>query len=53
MELSARTGAETELTVPSPGSGRARPETIHVILTVEDRGSPSLVAYRRAIVTVR
>lgn len=53
VEPSARTGTETELTVPAPGSGRDRPATLHVILTIEDGGSPSLVAYRRAILTVR
>jgi hypothetical protein len=28
------------------------PETIHVVLTVEDNGDPSLSAYRRAVITV-
>ncbi len=27
-------------------------ETLHVILQVEDDGVPSLVAYRRAIITI-
>jgi hypothetical protein len=30
-----------------------RPEQIHVILQLEDRGSPSLFAYRRAIISVQ
>jgi hypothetical protein len=29
------------------------PETVHVILQLEDQGEPSLFAYRRAIVTIR
>ncbi|MFV1966140.1 MAG: nucleoside hydrolase-like domain-containing protein [Pirellulaceae bacterium] len=37
------------LTVPAEASGR----TIHVILEVTDTGKPPLVAYRRAILTVR
>ena len=28
-------------------------ETLHVILQVEDDGAPSLVAYRRAIITIQ
>lgn len=31
----------------------SKPETIHVILQVEDDGQPSLVAYRRAVIMVR
>jgi hypothetical protein len=30
-----------------------KPETLHVILEVRDDGSPNLVAYRRAILTIR
>jgi len=51
--LSQDVGAETELTIP-PSEGRSpKQSTIHVILTIEDDGTPSLVAYRRAIVTLR
>ena len=47
--LSRDRGEQTTLAIPSS----KRRATIHVILTVEDDGSPSLVAYRRAIVTVQ
>jgi hypothetical protein len=30
-----------------------KPETLHIILEVRDGGSPNLVAYRRAILTIR
>ena len=30
-----------------------KPETLHLILEVRDNGSPNLVAYRRAILTIR
>jgi hypothetical protein len=49
ISLSHATGPETALVAPSV----ERPETVHVILQVEDQGEPSLFAYRRAIVTVR
>jgi len=48
--LSHKIGQQTTLTVPQV---RRDSPTIHVILTVQDNGSPSLVAYRRAIVTVQ
>jgi hypothetical protein len=48
VKLSATTGEET--TFPAPKVDR--PRTIHVILQLEDGGSPSLFAYRRAVVTV-
>jgi hypothetical protein len=51
--LSQDTGTEIKLTIPSSGRRAAKNETLHIILTVEDKGSPSLVAYRRAIVTLR
>lgn len=52
VELSQSSGSETSLTIPQPGRGSPDRPTIHVILTVEDDGAPSLVAYRRAIITV-
>lgn len=52
VHLSRTSGLETSLTVPTPGRGSPPAPTIHVILTVEDDGSPSLAAYRRAIITV-
>lgn len=45
--LTSKSGSETTLTIPPGGKG-----TLHLILTVEDNGSPSLVSYRRAIVSV-
>lgn len=53
VELTRKSGEKAELTVPNV-RGRSQTEsTIHVILTVEDDGAPSLVAYRRAIVTIQ
>lgn len=49
VRLTTVTGPTTALHVPTV----AKPETIHVILEVEDGGTPSLFAYRRAIITVR
>ena len=49
VALSARRGLGTSLVAPDV----KKPETIHVILEVEDRGTPSLFAYRRAVVTVQ
>ncbi|MGK0186031.1 MAG: hypothetical protein ACI9R3_001814 [Verrucomicrobiales bacterium] len=43
-------GAKVELVIPK--SAHDAPGTIHVILTVEDDGNPSLVAYRRAIISI-
>ncbi len=52
--LSKFEGEETEVIIPEKGeSGGPMEATIHVILTLEDNGSPSLVAYRRAVITVR
>jgi hypothetical protein len=48
VTLSASTGLSTRLVAPAV----SKPETIHVILEVEDRGTPRLCAYRRAILTV-
>jgi hypothetical protein len=47
--LSDAAGPETRLIAPSVEA----PETVHVVLQVEDQGEPSLFAYRRAIVTIR
>lgn len=56
IKLSQTTGSETSLTLPAtlppPRRGAPADHTVHVILTVEDNGAPSLVAYRRAILTV-
>ncbi len=52
VQLSQTAGNETRLVVPQPGRGSPQNATIHVILTVEDSGTPSLVAYRRAVISV-
>ena len=53
VKLSQAAGGETKLTVPKLGRRSPKNPTIHVILTVEDNGTPSLVAYRRAIIEVQ
>ena len=52
LRLDRTDGNEASLTIPAPGRGSSSRPTIHVILTVEDAGNPSLVAYRRAVITV-
>jgi hypothetical protein len=55
VALDATNGATTTFVIPPAGpSGPSGPRnpTIHVILTVQDNGAPSLVAYRRAVVGV-
>lgn len=47
--LSASSGETTSFKAPEV----SRAATIHVILRLRDHGTPSLVAYRRAVVTVR
>jgi hypothetical protein len=47
LALSTTEGRSTRLLVPPV----QRAETIHVILQLEDSGDPSLVAYRRAVIT--
>jgi hypothetical protein len=49
VTLSASRGLRTSLVAPKV----QKRETIHVILEVQDRGTPSLFAYRRAIVSVQ
>jgi hypothetical protein len=49
VKLAATTGETTRFVAPTV----KKPETVHVILQLEDDGSPPLVAYRRAIVTVQ
>ncbi|HVR69736.1 MAG TPA: nucleoside hydrolase-like domain-containing protein [Vicinamibacteria bacterium] len=48
VALSATTGPSTTFVAPPVD----KPATVHVILQVQDDGSPSLFAYRRAVVTV-
>lgn len=49
VTLSATRGLSTSLVAPAV----KKPETLHIILEVEDRGTPSLFAYRRAVLTVQ
>ncbi len=46
--LSETDGIETVLVAPDV----KKPETVHVILQLQDNGTPALFAYRRAIITV-
>jgi len=46
--LSATTGKQTEVTLPLVQN----PGTVHVILQVQDDGTPSLFSYRRAVIAV-
>ena len=48
VALSHATGPRTRVVAPPV----KKPETVHVILQLEDQGDPHLYAYRRAIVTV-
>jgi hypothetical protein len=47
--LTAQAGETASFVAPAVN----KPETIHGILRLEDNGTPSLVAYRRAVITVR
>jgi hypothetical protein len=47
VALSATESKSTRLVVPKV----EKPETIHVVLQLEDNGEPGLVAYRRAVIT--
>ncbi|WCJ59767.1 DUF1593 domain-containing protein [Fontisphaera persica] len=49
VALSHTQGLSTRLTVPAVKP----PATIHIILEVQDRGTPSLWAYRRAVVNIQ
>jgi hypothetical protein len=49
VALSHTQGLSTRLTLPAV----KQPATIHIILEVQDRGTPSLWAYRRAVVTIQ
>jgi hypothetical protein len=46
LTLSASRGLQTSLVAPRT----RKAETIHVIVEIEDRGAPSLFAYRRAVI---
>lgn len=49
ISLSTTSGETTRLVVPAFDPKQPREPTLHVLLTVTDRGQPSLSAYRRAI----
>jgi cellulose-binding protein len=53
VALSETNGETTSLVVPQRDRRVVGTPTIHVILTARDNGTPSLVAYRRAIVEIR
>ncbi len=53
VELTEQVGGTTSLTLPPIGQSVIKNPTLHVILIVENNGSPGLVAYRRAIINVR
>ncbi|MGC8792290.1 MAG: nucleoside hydrolase-like domain-containing protein [Bryobacteraceae bacterium] len=48
VEIEGATQPETRLIAPKV----TRPETIHIVLAVTDRGQPPLTRYRRVIVTI-
>ena len=50
VKLSRATGTSTTLSIPKSDHDGER--AVHVILVVEDDGTPSLVAYRRAVISV-
>lgn len=52
VALSAAEGEETSVRIRPPNSKQPGTATVHVILTVRDRGTPPLVAYRRAVISV-
>lgn len=52
VKLTQALGGSTAITIPKTGRSARAGSKIHVILTVEDDGTPSMVAYRRAVVTV-
>ncbi len=49
VKLTKGTGESTSLIAPTVDE----PQTLHVILQVEDDGTPNLVAYRRAVITIQ
>ncbi len=45
--------AAIQVAAAKPAPTVTKPETVHVILEVEDRGSPSLFAFRRPVVSIK
>ncbi len=52
VDLGSDRGESTSWVVPEFGTKTPKPATIHVILQVQDNGSPKLFAYRRAILRI-
>jgi hypothetical protein len=48
ITLSSASGGSTRFTAPAV----QKPQTVHIVLQVQDNGTPPLVAYRRAVVTI-
>lgn len=53
IALSATRGETTSLMVPALDAKLPGDSTLHVILTATDSGTPPLIAYRRAILTLK
>jgi hypothetical protein len=53
VNLSATRGETTSLVVPALDAKLSTNSTVHVILSATDRGAPPLIAYRRAILTLK
>lgn len=53
VKLSEARGETTSLVVPALDVKRSTKSTVHVILTTTDRGAPPLIAYRRAVLTLK
>ncbi len=49
IKLDRTTGSHSTFTAPVV----TEPQTVHVILEVKDHGTPNMVAYRRAVITIR
>ncbi|MBQ8069351.1 MAG: hypothetical protein IJ202_00675, partial [Bacteroidales bacterium] len=49
VTISAPSAAETSVTIPSDAKAG---DVIHMILTVEDNGTPKLASYLRTVITV-
>jgi hypothetical protein len=53
VKLTATSGDTTSLVIPAQDPKGPKNATVHVILRLEDRGTPSLFACRRAIIELR
>ena len=52
VRLTNEIGAITQLIIPKAKFESGSPLNIHIILTITDNGTPNLVSYRRAIISV-